>query len=269
MEVGSPLTYVELVRVITPLCALAASTELWEYFKRAKDAGYIGRDHMPYMTTAESGVELPKSLCLGTRLLRKKVNDEEVANRPEGIASGDKWINAGIPMLMGGEQLDTNFAKALAEERTEFLETEWKTFGIEDLQKTANRPVLLASGLKWIDAGTTTPTGGKELINVDLANALAKKTNFTKEEWESFGIDDLPAISFIKSASSYFRPETFEISYFEAILKKHKECGERLISFYDMYVHMAPYKQDRPLQRLTPHRPCFSAMQQRGGGRPQ
>ena len=61
-------------------------------------------------------------------------------------------------------------------------------------------------GLTWVRTGATTPTGGEELHNANLERALTRKTEFTPEEWEAFGVTDLRADHFVKSANSYFKP---------------------------------------------------------------
>ena len=65
-----------------------------------------------------------------------------------------------------------------------------------------------SSGLKWENAGAAKPTEGRELKNEELANKLCKKTEFTQEEWDSFGIQDLCMDNFIKAEipGSYFQP---------------------------------------------------------------
>jgi hypothetical protein len=61
-------------------------------------------------------------------------------------------------------------------------------------------------GLKWLPAGSTEPATGRILENAKLAEALRSKTEFTKQEWEAFGIKDLRTDHFIKSGDSYLQP---------------------------------------------------------------
>ena len=63
-----------------------------------------------------------------------------------------------------------------------------------------------ASGVKWSNAGSIRPRAGEEVNNKQLAEALRKKTEFTMQEWEAFGISDLRTSSFVKSGKSYFTP---------------------------------------------------------------
>ena len=63
-----------------------------------------------------------------------------------------------------------------------------------------------ASGLKWTDAGASKPSTGEELANDRLSAALKTKVDFTKEEWDAFGISDLLVTHFIKSGNSYLQP---------------------------------------------------------------
>ena len=61
-----------------------------------------------------------------------------------------------------------------------------------------------ASGLKWMLAGATKPTTGRELSNAELAQALERSSAFTQAEWDAFGIRDLGPDDFIKVGQSYF-----------------------------------------------------------------
>lgn len=61
-----------------------------------------------------------------------------------------------------------------------------------------------ASGLKWMLAGATKPTTGRELNNAELAQALERSSAFTQAEWDAFGICDLGPDDFIKVGQSYF-----------------------------------------------------------------
>ena len=68
-----------------------------------------------------------------------------------------------------------------------------------------------ATGLKWERTGQKPkPTEGEgkggELTAPKLAEALAKQTQFSQEEWDGFGIKDLRDDHFIQSRGAYFRP---------------------------------------------------------------
>ena len=77
---------------------------------------------------------------------------------------------------------------------------------------TAAECVPKALGFKWLSAGDTEPTTGRNLEHPELAEALMSKTEFTQQEWEAFGmvVDDLYSNlgtdHFVKSGDSYFQP---------------------------------------------------------------
>ena len=64
-----------------------------------------------------------------------------------------------------------------------------------------------ASGLKWTVVGDTELAGGEVLTNDALSEALTGKTEFTQQEWEAFGIQDLSVKHFITAGDKYFKPE--------------------------------------------------------------
>ena len=61
------------------------------------------------------------------------------------------------------------------------------------------------SHLKWESTGKEKPSEGRELTNPKLSEALASKPDFRREEWDTFGIQDLHTGDFIKSYDSYFK----------------------------------------------------------------
>jgi hypothetical protein len=61
-------------------------------------------------------------------------------------------------------------------------------------------------GLKWLPAGDAEPATGLNLEHAKLAEILRSKTEFTKLEWEDFGIKDLRIDHVIKSGDKYFQP---------------------------------------------------------------
>ena len=64
-----------------------------------------------------------------------------------------------------------------------------------------------ASGLKWINTGNEpTANTAQNLKNPRLADALMRKTEFTQQEWDAFGVHDLHMHHFVKSGDSYFHP---------------------------------------------------------------
>ena len=69
-----------------------------------------------------------------------------------------------------------------------------------------------ASGLKWVDAGPKQPDKGRELVHSKLAEALTIGNEFTTQEWEAFGIQDLRMDHRVQSGKSYFRPAAAKAS---------------------------------------------------------
>ena len=72
-------------------------------------------------------------------------------------------------------------------------------------------------GLKW-RKWHAKPIDGRNLWNPELAEALSLRTEkkegkgrdvimFTQQEWETFGIKNLPVGSFVKSGDMYFMPD--------------------------------------------------------------
>jgi len=59
--------------------------------------------------------------------------------------------------------------------------------------------------VKWRKCGQRRPSKGAELTNVALAAALLRKTEFSREEWERFGIKGLRMGDFIKAGNEYFQ----------------------------------------------------------------
>ena len=63
------------------------------------------------------------------------------------------------------------------------------------------------SGLQWQVIGDSLPQNGREIFNSALATLLMSKTEFTRKEWDAFGIETpLRKGDFIKSGASYFEP---------------------------------------------------------------
>ena len=63
------------------------------------------------------------------------------------------------------------------------------------------------NGLKWQNIGLFQPSEGRQLTSPKLAAALQTKLEFTEEEWAMFGISHLQMDDFIKSGSSFFKPD--------------------------------------------------------------
>ena len=58
-------------------------------------------------------------------------------------------------------------------------------------------------GLIWQKTGDAPPSTGRNLENPKLEKELERKTEFTKQEWESFGITDLRVDDYVKSGDDY------------------------------------------------------------------
>jgi len=82
-------------------------------------------------------------------------------------------------------------------------------------------------GLKWKNVGNTQPMEGKDLKNLSLEEALKGKTQFTRQEWEGFGIKGLRRIDFVKSGASYFKPEGGQDDDDESSAGGDKQLGTR------------------------------------------
>lgn len=85
---------------------------------------------------------------------------------------------------------------------------------------------LRVSGMAWRDVGTVAPEGGSELAHVQLAEALAKKTEFTEKEWKAFNITTLRADHFIKSGDSYFQPTADDATPDDPLKASHGDEGK-------------------------------------------
>ena len=82
-------------------------------------------------------------------------------------------------------------------------------------------------GLKWKNVGNTQPMEGKDLKNLSLEEALKGKTQFTRQEWEGFGIKGLRRIDFVKSGASYFKPDGGQDDDDESSAGGDKQLGTR------------------------------------------
>ena len=82
------------------------------------------------------------------------------------------------------------------------------------IDKSPDRPVSKPEsaphclGLKWIPS-LTRPLDGEELTNPKLADALRHKTEFTQQEWASFGVHGLCVDDFIVGHDSHSDTECF------------------------------------------------------------
>jgi hypothetical protein len=84
----------------------------------------------------------------------------------------------------------------------------------------------LPLGLKWQNHGTTEPTEGRLLANKKLAEALETRTEFTKVDWDTFGIglEDLRVDDYIKSGAYFFKSAVHRSMLARAEEKKVVVC---------------------------------------------
>lgn len=75
----------------------------------------------------------------------------------------------------------------------------------------------VVNGFKWTEYGLEEPNVGRELQNTALSKALSYTTEFTQEEWDDFGIDNLQSDDYIKvhcsALYSYFVPVPFAVNH--------------------------------------------------------
>ena len=63
------------------------------------------------------------------------------------------------------------------------------------------------TGLKWLQAGNEQMSEGRELSGCPaLADALQSQTEFSQQEWDAFGIDDLRVDHYVKAGAHHYRP---------------------------------------------------------------
>ena len=76
----------------------------------------------------------------------------------------------------------------------------------------SNSEPAVASGLKWRAVGRVKPKFGVMVVNEDLAEFLETQTEFTLDEWDSFGVSSLHCEHYVKGSSGrYFQPDDNEI----------------------------------------------------------
>jgi len=75
-------------------------------------------------------------------------------------------------------------------------------------------------GLSWEEIGPATPETGKEIENLRLSRALQTKHDFSRDEFDKFGILNLSDKSYIKVGQNYFRP---------AVQEENGSCSDDLV----------------------------------------
>lgn len=79
---------------------------------------------------------------------------------------------------------------------------------LHEAASAAREAIVLGS--RWKAVGRRQPLGGNELLNDALATALRAKLEFTREELERFGLQDLQIGSFILVGDEYYRQAASE-----------------------------------------------------------
>jgi hypothetical protein len=69
-------------------------------------------------------------------------------------------------------------------------------------------PTVGSNLLKWVNVGPDKPRQGRELKNLKLAHELQRKTTFSPQEWQEFGVGVPGSENFVKASASYLRPAT-------------------------------------------------------------
>ena len=154
---------------------------------------------------------------------------EVLPERQVQPASGLKWLKCDTDPYDEGRQKQVLFlahselAKKLMHQ-TEFTQQEWDKFGIKNLcmEHRIRSDGLL--GLQWIKTDTE-PTADNILKNEPLADVLSKgKTEFTRQEWEDFGIQNLREGNCVKAGASFFKPTGFYFKPAEVDNTSDKRC---------------------------------------------
>ncbi len=139
--------------------------------------------------------------------------------------SGLKWKEAGSEKPSTGTEINNERLAEALQKKVEFNKAEWDKFQVADLSSDSYiyagdryfKPAVSAkgafavthSGLKWKEAGSEKPSTGTEIKNERLAEALQKKVEFNKEEWDDFQVADLSSDSYIYASDRYFKPAVY------------------------------------------------------------
>jgi hypothetical protein len=144
-------------------------------------------------------------------ILKEESVNEDVATKTRSILlSKDEWRSLKKEFFVTkwkevnskptGEKIDD---QKLAEALRDLMHEGWAEFSWEERKKHA---FFTACGLNWEKTGEKKPTAGRELEVPKLVGALKSKTQFTKEEWNDFGISDLRYDDYIEVGNAYFKP---------------------------------------------------------------
>jgi len=93
-----------------------------------------------------------------------------------------------------------------ARRNNDFKEVDSYDKWVEEVHSFFEPSQLQALGLKWENFGVTKPVSGQELDHPQLREALKAKTEFSRQEWDRFGITNLRKNHFVKRGDNYFKP---------------------------------------------------------------
>jgi len=151
-------------------------------------------------------------------------------SRPSGLkwakasgkepASGLKWLKLDDAFQPESDQILSNsqLEEALTS-RTEFSQEEWSGFGIRDLRLSHIVKVKVSHlGEKEGKSGAAyykpaEPVIGRMLTShhPELADALSRKTEFSKQELEAFGVQNVGTEDYILSKGYHFKPVALDL----------------------------------------------------------
>jgi hypothetical protein len=119
--------------------------------------------------------------------------------------------------LLLGEEETTN--KARLTKVIDFSREDLDSFGVTDLRST---DFIEAGGSYFKPIAIT----AQILANPLLADGLMQKTEFTQQEWDSFGVCDLGMHHFVKSDDSFFQPAGTEAQADVRVLRPIAHYGD-------------------------------------------
>ena len=176
----------------------------------------------------ETGAKAPDASGDGRRGLERvrsvslcsfSAPSEETSDLVPGVVGADWGGPGGDGALTEhrGKEVKSTSPKSLRmmmrEARTQKLQCEAEgaraVAEAENVQvfKSHIEPAAASLGLKWVNIGLAKPATGTEIHrNKLLADALADKSEFSKDELAAFKVSDLSYSSYIAVGDSYFRP---------------------------------------------------------------
>ena len=162
-----------------------------------------------------------KSPSPGTRAMKGRSTCDAEALTPNNTPQPQEWMPPPGEVLVVSSRFHAGSSRGLVVCRPNDSSQQWLA-AAADLAPAAvpssahrfkrgdvvqlNPAAAKAFGLKWENIGATKPSQGQELVHHRLHMALYKKTIFTQQEWEDFGIKGLCIDHFLKRGSDYFKP---------------------------------------------------------------